>query len=71
MADTTSAVYEVEGMSCGHCVSAVREEVGALAGVTDVQVDLDTGRVTVVSDDGVSDELVQGAVREAGYEVKG
>ncbi|TQN33286.1 copper ion binding protein [Haloactinospora alba] len=71
MAGTTSAVYEVEGMSCGHCVNAVREEVGALAGVTDVQVDLDTGRVTVASEGGVSDELVRGAVREAGYEVKG
>ena len=35
--------YTVSGMTCGHCVSAVREEIGKLEGVSDVQVDLPTG----------------------------
>ena len=40
-------VYTVAGMTCGHCVSAVSEEIGKLDGVAGVQVDLATGAVTV------------------------
>lgn len=62
--------YTVAGMTCGHCVAAVREEVGALAGVTAVEVDLDSGRLTVEGA-GLSDEGVRAAVDEAGYRVVG
>lgn len=68
--DTTTRTYTVTGMTCGHCVAAVRQEVSALAGVTAVDVDLESGRVTVEGV-GVSDLAVQGAVDEAGYEVTG
>jgi copper chaperone CopZ len=60
-----SATYTVTGMTCGHCVSSVTEEVTAVPGVTGVQVDLESGRLTV---EGAADEsAVQAAVEEAGY----
>ena len=65
-----STTYEVTGMTCQHCVLSVTEEVSAVAGVTDVQVDLAAGTVTVEGE-GVSDEAVAAAVDEAGYEVVG
>ncbi len=61
--------YTVRGMTCGHCVSAVTEEVTKIPGVTDVDVDVTAGRVTVWSSGPVSDEAVAAAVDEAGYEV--
>lgn len=60
--------YTVGGMSCGHCVASVREEVSGLAGVSAVDVDLESGRMTVVGE-GVTDEDVRAAVAEAGYEL--
>lgn len=59
----------VSGMTCGHCVAAVAEEVGGIAGVTAVDVDLDSGRVEVSSDAPVAPEDIAAAVDEAGYEV--
>ena len=59
--------YTVAGMSCAHCTAAVTEEVEQVAGVSAVDVDLDTKRV-VVRGDGVSDDAVREAIREAGYE---
>ncbi|MBB6174774.1 copper chaperone CopZ [Nocardiopsis mwathae] len=70
MAAKTTTVYEVDGMTCGHCVGSVTTAVGAVAGVADVEVDLPTGRVTVGSDGPVDDALVRAAVEEAGYAVK-
>lgn len=67
----SSATYTVTGMTCDHCVSSVTEEVGELAGVTDVTVDLPTGAVTVTGEGEISDDAVRAAVREAGYEVTG
>ncbi|MDQ0841023.1 MULTISPECIES: heavy-metal-associated domain-containing protein [unclassified Streptomyces] len=64
-------VYEVKGMTCGHCVSAVTAEVGALAGVESVQVDLSSGEVTVESERQVAYDDVAAAVDEAGYELTG
>jgi copper ion binding protein len=64
-----STTYQVQGMTCGHCVNAVSTEVGALEGVKDVQVDLAAGRVTVTSDQPLSDDAVRAAVDEAGYEL--
>lgn len=59
--------YTVAGMTCGHCKAAVTEEVEAVAGVRGVDVDLDTKRV-VVRGEGVADDAVRAAIREAGYE---
>lgn len=61
--------YTVTGMTCGHCASSVREEVGALGGVTDVAVDVPTGKVTVTSDNELGADTVRAAVEEAGYQL--
>lgn len=61
--------YQVDGMTCGHCRVAVMEEVGALAGVDEVEVDLASGRM-VVRGDSLDDAVVAAAVVEAGYEVR-
>ncbi|XRQ09502.1 heavy-metal-associated domain-containing protein [Actinomadura welshii] len=66
----STATYTVTGMTCGHCVSSVTEEVEQIAGVTGVDVDLPTGRVTVTSDAPLDDAQVKDAVEEAGYELK-
>jgi copper chaperone len=60
--------YAVRGMTCEHCRVAVRQEVGALPGVTAVDVDLASGAVTVEGED-VRPAAVAAAVEEAGYEV--
>lgn len=57
----------VTGMSCGHCVSSVREEVGSIAGVTAVDVDLASGTVTIDSESQVEADVIKNAVEEAGY----
>jgi copper ion binding protein len=67
---TTTTDYTVKGMTCGHCVSAVSAEVGELSGVTDVQVDLATGKVTVTSDAPLDEQSVRDAIDEAGYELQ-
>jgi len=61
--------YQVTGMTCGHCVSAVKQEVGRLAGVTGVDVELASGLVTVISESELAEDDVRAAVDEAGYEV--
>ena len=61
--------YTVTGMTCSHCVNSVGSEIGQIPGVTDVQVDLASGTVTVVSDQPVDDTAVAAAVDEAGYEL--
>lgn len=63
----SESTYTVTGMTCGHCVASVTEEVGELPGVEDVVVDLATGRLTFSSDRPVSREAVEAAVTEAGY----
>jgi copper ion binding protein len=65
----TETTYTVSGMTCEHCVASVTEEVGELAGVSDVAVDLSTGRVTVTSDAPLDVDVVRGAVDEAGYQL--
>jgi copper chaperone len=67
---STTTTIAVEGMTCGHCVNAVRSEVGKLEGVTDVSVDLTTGQVTIVAEREPSAQAVEAAVEEAGYEVR-
>ncbi|SEP54402.1 heavy-metal-associated domain-containing protein [Amycolatopsis saalfeldensis] len=63
----TEATYTVEGMTCAHCVGAVREEVGELTGVRAVDVDLESGRVKVTSEAPLAADAVAAAVTEAGY----
>ncbi len=67
MASTTE--YTVTGMTCQHCVDAVTKEVGGIDGVTGVDVDLDSGRVSVRSEQPVDAAAVRAAVNEAGYEL--
>jgi copper ion binding protein len=65
----STATYTVKGMTCGHCVSSVKEEVGDVPGVTNVEVDLATGLLTVGSDAPVDPAKIVAAVEGAGYEV--
>lgn len=65
----TTATYRVKGMTCDHCVRAVTDEVGKIAGVTGVEVDLASGRVMVSSDIPLDAAAVRAAVDEAGYEL--
>ena len=67
---STTTTITVDGMTCGHCVSAVQSEVGKIQGVTDVSVDLPSGVVTVVGDQAPDPEALRAAVEEAGYEVR-
>lgn len=69
MATTT---FIVRGMTCGHCVNAITEEVSAIAGVTDVSIELVEGGdspVTVTSDTELEIDALRAAVDEAGYEL--
>lgn len=61
----------VTGMTCGHCVTSVREEVGNIPGVTAVAVDLASGKVTVDSERQVEPDAIKSAVEEAGYQLAG
>ena len=69
---STTQKYEVTGMTCGHCVSSVKEEVGELAGVDSVDVELNVGGasvVTVASETALDIDQVRAAIDEAGYEL--
>ena len=59
----------VAGMTCAHCVASVTEEVSEIAGVTDVQVDLSSGAVSITSGELLTDTAVRAAVEAAGYEL--
>ena len=61
----SSESYTVTGMTCGHCVSSVTEQVTEVAGVTAVEGALDSGRRTVTG--GTTADAVRAAVEEAGY----
>ncbi len=61
--------FNVVGMSCAHCVASVTSEVSKLAGVTNVDVDLEAGSVTVVSEQPVDPEEFAAAIDEAGFAV--
>ena len=67
-----TTVLDVEGMTCGHCVSAVTNELSEVQHVSNVSVILrkgGTSEVTVVSDDVLDLDAVRAAVDEAGYSV--
>lgn len=65
----STSTYTVEGMTCGHCVASVTEEVMKIDGVTGVEVDLDSGAVTVTSGADLATAEVKAAVEEAGFEL--
>jgi copper chaperone len=67
MSDTRT--FTVQGMTCGHCVSSVTEEVQEIPGVESVDVLLETGAVTVTSNEPLDDSAVRAAVEEAGYQL--
>lgn len=70
-AGAVTTVYQVSGMTCGHCEGAISQEISGIKGVTSVKAVASTGRVTVVSDAPLSEEDVRAAIDEAGYELVG
>ena len=69
---STTTTYGVTGMTCGHCVGAVTEDLRTLPGVQDVSVDLNAGgtsAVTVTSGGVLDEAAVRAAIDEAGYEL--
>ena len=69
MTNSYTSSYTVTGMTCGHCVASVTEEVQEISGVTDVQVDLASGALSITSSQPIDDEAVRAAVDEAGYQL--
>ena len=61
-------ILKVEGMSCNHCVMAVKRALTGLDGVGTVEVDLESGKVTVVGE-ALKDDAMKEAIDDAGYEV--
>jgi copper chaperone len=59
--------FAVPGMTCGHCVAAVRGEIERLPGVWSVDIDLES-KVVVVNGTDVDPDAVRAAIDEAGYE---
>lgn len=66
---STTQTYTVTGMTCGHCVASVTEEVQEISGVEQVDIVLETGSLTITSDEPVDDAAVRTAVEEAGYQL--
>ena len=74
MSTPLSSTFAVDGMTCGHCVQSVTNEITALPGVKSVSVELNAGatsQVTVISDEPLDTDTVRGAVDEAGYSLVG
>ncbi|MBN9215178.1 MAG: heavy metal transporter [Microbacterium sp. SCN 70-200] len=63
----TTTEYQVTGMTCGHCEMSVREEVEQIAGVEDIQVSAQSGKLVVTAASDLDDAAVLAAVTEAGY----
>lgn len=66
---TTIETYDVVGMTCDHCVRSVTEEISALDGVSEVDVDLASGKVHVTIREPITTDQVREAVAEAGYQL--
>ena len=67
MSGLEKRTYTVPGMHCGHCERAVKEEVGVVAGVESVDVNLET-KLVVVHGEGLDDRQLRAAIEEAGYQ---
>lgn len=66
----STITYLVDGMTCAHCVASVSAEVAKIPGVSDVDIDLETGEVMVTSLADPDEAAVRAAVEEAGYELR-
>ena len=64
---TTTTEFQVTGMSCGHCETAIRSEVSEIPGVTGIDVSAQPGRLAVTAEQPIEDATVIAAVDEAGY----
>ncbi|QCU79714.1 copper chaperone (plasmid) [Citricoccus sp. SGAir0253] len=65
-----ATTYQVEGMTCGHCVGTVADAVSGVDGVEDVRVDLVAGGASMVAVTGPAPAAaVQAAIEAAGYRV--
>lgn len=69
MSENVTTTWTVTGMTCGHCVASVTEELQEVDGVQDVAVTLETGEVVVTSAEPLTREAVEAAVTEAGYQL--
>ncbi|MET8469075.1 heavy metal-associated domain-containing protein [Streptomyces sp. NPDC006422] len=65
----TEHTYAVRGMVCGRCAESVGEELEGIAGVTAVNVDIDSGTVVITSEEALDTANVRAAIEEAGYEL--
>ncbi|WP_426187755.1 heavy-metal-associated domain-containing protein [Microbacterium sp. TWP3-1-2b2] len=63
----STSEYQVTGMTCGHCEMSVREEVSQIAGVQEIQVSAQTGKLVVSSHGDLDNDKILAAVEEAGY----
>ena len=66
---STTQTYTVTGMTCGHCVASVTEEVQEISGVEKIDIVLETGSLTITSAEPVDDGAVETAVEDAGYQL--
>ncbi|MET9436113.1 cation transporter [Streptomyces sp. NPDC006551] len=71
VADSTTTVYAVTGMTCGHCKTAITTSVSALDAVISVDVDVAGGLVTVTTGGEPDDAAIAAAIDDAGYELTG
>ena len=62
----STTTYTVSGMTCGHCVNHVTEEVSGIAGVSSVKVTLDSGSMVVEAETPIDFAAIEAAVAEAG-----
>lgn len=60
----------VSGMTCGHCVNSVTEELSKISGVKKVEVDLVSGKVDIETNEEIAKIKIEEAIKEAGYELK-
>lgn len=59
----------VNGMMCGGCENRVKNAIKNIEGVENVTADHNTGKVIVISDNEVSEEIIKEALEDIGYEV--
>lgn len=67
---SSDITLKIDGLTCGHCVSSVTEELQEIAGVNHVEVDLvagGTSTVTVATEAQVENSAFEAAITEAGY----
>jgi copper chaperone len=62
-----TVTYTVPAIHCAHCAASIREEVAAVDGVQEVEVDLD-GKLVTIRGERLSDRALREAIAGAGYE---